>query len=58
VVRDDGDGNFLNELDIRNTYDPSPYFNLAVNHNNNADEIPLCEDEVSYADWELLGINE
>lgn len=58
IVKDDGDGNFLNELDVRNTYDPSPYFNLAFNHNENKNEIPLCEEEVSYADWDLVEIND
>jgi murein DD-endopeptidase MepM/ murein hydrolase activator NlpD len=53
VVRDDGRGEFLNELDIDNTYDPTPYFNLAVNHSDNPDEIPLCQAEVEMADWEL-----
>jgi hypothetical protein len=54
VVRDDGDGDFLNELDIRNTYDPTPYFNLAVNHNVNPSDIPLCQEEINLADWELV----
>ena len=27
IVMDDGEGGFLNELKIRNTLDPSPYFN-------------------------------
>ncbi len=31
VVRDDGQGGFLNELDIHNTYDPSPYLGLPLN---------------------------
>lgn len=51
IVRDDGRGGFLNELDIKNTIDPSPYFNLAVNHNNNADDIPFCDGQIDYADW-------
>lgn len=54
VVRDDGDGSFLNELDIKNTIDPSPYFNLAVNHNNNADDIPICEREISFEEWAIV----
>jgi hypothetical protein len=41
-VRDDGDGNFLNELDIKNTYDPSPYFGLKLNANESLGEVPLC----------------
>lgn len=53
VVKDDGVGNYLNELDIENTYDPSPYFNLNVNHNTNPGEFPRCEQTVTYADWNL-----
>ena len=33
----------LNELDINNTYDPSPYFGLALNATANRDRIPVCE---------------
>jgi hypothetical protein len=58
VVKDDGDGNFLNELDIDNTYDPSPYFNLAFNHNENPNEIPLCEQEITFADWDLVDVGD
>jgi hypothetical protein len=43
VVKDDGMGNFTNELDINNTYDPSPYFGLPLNANKNRDTIPFCE---------------
>ncbi len=42
VVQDDGLGYFKNELDIRNTYDPSPYFGLELNADQNQDQIPLC----------------
>jgi hypothetical protein len=42
VVRDDGLGHFKNELDINNTYDPSPYLGLALNANENPDQIPVC----------------
>ena len=42
VVKDDGTGQFLNELEIRNTLDPSPYFNLALNKADNPEEIPSC----------------
>jgi hypothetical protein len=51
IVKDDGEGSFLNELEIENTIDPSPYFNLAVNHNNNMDEIPFCEGQSAFAVW-------
>jgi hypothetical protein len=43
IVEDDGFGNFKNELDINNTYDPSPYFGLPLNANKNSDTIPFCE---------------
>jgi hypothetical protein len=39
----DNNGHFMNELDINNTYDPSPYFGLALNANTNPDEIPVCK---------------
>ncbi len=54
IIKDDGEGGFLNELEIKNTLDPSPYFNLSVNHNNNAEEIPICEDGIEFADWDSL----
>ncbi|MFN7037793.1 MAG: hypothetical protein ACK4SN_15645, partial [Bellilinea sp.] len=34
IVKDDGQGHFLNELEIANTLDPSPYFNLRLNAND------------------------
>ncbi|GAP22267.1 M23 family metallopeptidase [Leptolinea tardivitalis] len=42
IVRDDGNGNFKNELEIKNTIDPSPYFGFNLNKNNQKDEIPGC----------------
>jgi hypothetical protein len=42
VVKDDGTGHFKNELDINNTYDPSPYFGLKLNASENPDEVPVC----------------
>lgn len=43
VVKDDGQGNFRNELEIKNTLDPSPYFELPLNGNKNLDTVPICE---------------
>jgi hypothetical protein len=43
IVKDDGSGNFKNELEINNTYDPSPYFGLPLNANTNSDTIPVCK---------------
>jgi len=42
IIMDDGEGNFLNELKIQNTLDPSPYFDMPLNGNDNKNEIPLC----------------
>jgi hypothetical protein len=43
IVKDDGFGRFRNELEIDNTYDPSPYFGLQLNAWENDDTIPVCE---------------
>ena len=51
VVKGDGEWGFLNELEIANTYDPVPYFNLPFNHRTNPDDFPTCAGEVTYADW-------
>ena len=45
IVRDDGSGRYLNELEIGNTLDPSPYLGLPLNAQHNADEIPICTPE-------------
>jgi len=58
VVKDDGEGDFLNETRIGNTYDPTPYFNMNVNHGNNRNDVPLCEGVVTIEDWDLVGENE
>lgn len=42
IVKDDGNGKFLNELEIKNTLDPSPYFGLPLNNKNNSNTIPVC----------------
>jgi len=42
IVLDDGDGNYLNELKIQNTLDPSPYFDLPLSGTTNQDQIPIC----------------
>lgn len=42
IVMDDGQGSFSNELKIQNTLDPSPYFDLPLNGNENQNEIPVC----------------
>ncbi len=45
IVKDNGQGGYLNELDIDNTYDPSPYLNLEANASENQDDIPFCPPE-------------
>jgi len=42
IVKDDGNGSFLNELKIENTIDPSPYFGLPLNAKTNHSTVPLC----------------
>lgn len=42
IVQDDGEGRFRNELQIGNTYDPSPYLGLDLNARQNPDGVPLC----------------
>jgi hypothetical protein len=43
IVQDDGTGHFKNELDIDNTFDPSPYLGLPLNAYENRDRVPVCE---------------
>jgi murein DD-endopeptidase MepM/ murein hydrolase activator NlpD len=43
IVLDNGKGSFLNELNIQNTLDPSPYFDLPLNGYSNPDQIPRCD---------------
>ena len=42
IVMDDGQGSYLNELEISNTLDPSPYLGLPLNAGDNPDEVPVC----------------
>jgi hypothetical protein len=44
IVKDDGNGSFLNELAINNTLDPSPYLGMSLNAKKNRDEVPICEE--------------
>ncbi|MEP7135212.1 MAG: hypothetical protein ABI904_09795 [Chloroflexota bacterium] len=43
IVKDDGTGHFKNELEIKNTYDPSPYLGLPLNAYENRDSVPVCK---------------
>ena len=45
IVMDDGKNNFLNELNILNTLDPSPYFDLPLNGKTNQGVIPVCQNQ-------------
>jgi murein DD-endopeptidase MepM/ murein hydrolase activator NlpD len=42
IILDDGEGQFLNELDINNTLDPSPYLGLELNAQTNTGKVPVC----------------
>lgn len=42
IVRDDGQGKFLNELRIQNTIDPSPYFGIPLNATTASGDVPVC----------------
>ncbi|HAF60836.1 MAG TPA: hypothetical protein DCK95_00740 [Anaerolineaceae bacterium] len=42
IVQSDSDGTFKNELEIKNTLDPSPYLGLPLNGKENKDIIPVC----------------
>jgi len=43
IVLDDEQGNFRNELEFKNTLDPSPYFGMQLNADLNEDQVPVCE---------------
>ncbi len=42
IVLDDGQGRFRNELEFDNTLDPSPYFGLTLNADENRGGVPVC----------------
>jgi hypothetical protein len=42
IVLNNGDGRWLNELDIENTLDPSPYFGLTLDANDDPPFNPIC----------------
>jgi murein DD-endopeptidase MepM/ murein hydrolase activator NlpD len=45
IVQEDGNGRFLNETDIGNTLDPSPYLGMRLNYAC-ADRVPVCSSTV------------
>jgi murein DD-endopeptidase MepM/ murein hydrolase activator NlpD len=42
IVLDDGQGGFRNELEIKNTLDPSPYLGIEVNADDVGDAVSVC----------------
>jgi hypothetical protein len=58
IVKDDGSGTYLNEIEIDNTLDPSPYFNLPLNDRQNPDTFPVCVGEVTQDAWNLVPDND
>ena len=42
IVLDDGAGFLRNELNIRNTLDPSPYLGMELNANHAGSRVPVC----------------
>ncbi|MGB4595142.1 MAG: hypothetical protein WBI14_04495, partial [Anaerolineaceae bacterium] len=43
IVKDDGKGQYLNELKIANTYDPSPYFGMNLRSTNPTVGLAKCQ---------------
>ncbi|MBI9049591.1 MAG: M23 family metallopeptidase [Anaerolineaceae bacterium] len=42
IVKDDGNGNYLNETEIKNTLDPSAYLGMNLRGASNAGDVPMC----------------
>lgn len=42
IVMDDGNSNYLNELKIQNTIDPSSYLGIDVNRHSASSNVPVC----------------
>jgi len=47
IVKDNGSGEYLNELEIANTIDPSPYFGLPLNKNDRPTFPIKCENSTN-----------
>ncbi len=43
IIKDDGNGNYLNELKIENTLDPSPYLGLDLNAASSRSDLIQCQ---------------
>lgn len=46
IVKDDGQGHYLNETIFKNTLDPSPYFGMDLNAKTLKQEAPRCKQNV------------
>jgi murein DD-endopeptidase MepM/ murein hydrolase activator NlpD len=42
IVKDNGQGSYLSELEIKNTLDPSPYLGMSLVGRQNSADIPTC----------------
>ena len=45
IVKDDGNGKYLNELQIENTIDPSAYFGMLLNAARATNSSPVCDSQ-------------
>ena len=45
IVLDDGEGSFRNELEYRNTLDPSPYLGVELNGKRIGSEVAVCKSQ-------------
>lgn len=45
IVKDDGNGKYLNELQIENTIDPSAYFGMPLNAARATNSSPVCDSQ-------------
>ena len=50
IVRDDGTGRFRNEVEIRNTLDPTPYLGIEVQADRLGGEVAVCRESGSGVD--------
>jgi len=50
IVKDDGAGSFMNELEINNTLDPTPYLGMLLNVDDSSDVVPVCEHGTPHAE--------
>lgn len=46
IVKDNGEGGFKNELEIRNTIDPGPYLGMETNADDVGTSVVVCESRI------------